>query len=432
MNQRAVAATIIARVLGQGVSLTPALAEQLAQLADPGSQSLVQEMCFGVMRWLPRLQGWETRLLIKPLKKKDLDVHALLLVGLYQLAFMRVPDHAAISETVAATRALKKPWAKNLVNAVLRNFQRERETLTDVNGMDESARYAHPDWLVQLVKTAWPQQWQAVLDASNERPPMTLRVNKMQSDARHYLEQLQQEGMAAVIATHADSAIRLETPCGVTQLPGFDAGAVSVQDEAAQLAAQLLDVQAGERVLDVCAAPGGKTAHILERQPQLEELLAIDIDARRIGRIHENLQRLQLTATVICGDAGQPQDWWDQRQFDRILVDAPCSATGVIRRHPDIKALRKPEDIDALVALQQTILDAIWPLLKTGGRMLYATCSVLPQENSLQMQQFVARHPDARAITPQAGWGIADQVGRQILPGDDSMDGFYYALLQKL
>jgi len=345
---------------------------------------------------------------------------------------MRVPDHAAVSETVTAANQLKKVWARNLINAVLRGYLRRKEELAQQFAQDDVYQTAHPTWLLELIRGAWPQDWQAIAAANNERPPMTLRVNALQSDTYDYLQQLQQQDLPAQVQAYCASAITLQQPCDVQDLPGFGEGRVSVQDQAAQLAAGLLELQPGQRVLDVCAAPGGKTAHILETEPSLAEVVAIDVDDQRLQRVEENLVRLQLRATVLCGDARQPETWWDGRPFDRILLDAPCSATGVIRRHPDIKWLRRAADIGPLVAQQREILEAVWPLLNSGGILLYATCSILPQENTEQVQDFLQRHPEARQRHLDAPWGRQTEAGRQILPGDDNMDGFYYSLLEKL
>jgi 16S rRNA (cytosine967-C5)-methyltransferase len=286
--------------------------------------------------------------------------------------------------------------------------------------------------LLDAVKQAWPCSWQSVLDANNVKPPMTLRVNERQYSRDEYLQLLTDQGIKAQALTHSPVGVGLEQPTSVTALPLFEQGAVSVQDQAAQLAAGLLQHRPGERVLDVCAAPGGKAMHILEAEPALQQLVALDIDAQRATRITDSLRRHQFSAEVVVADATRPEDWWDGQQFDRILLDAPCSALGVIRRHPDIKMLRRARDIDTLVKTQVQILDAVWPLLKRGGVMLYATCSILPQENSEQITRFLQRHDDAMSVTLNPGWGLDAKPGRQILPGDDNMDGFFYARVDKL
>jgi 16S rRNA (cytosine967-C5)-methyltransferase len=332
-------------------------------------------------------------------------------------------------------RATGKRWAVPLANAVLRAYQRRQAELEASADAQPMSRYAHPDWLIEMLRADWPQDWQAILTANNERPPFVLRVNARQGEVASYQAALQAEGMQNTTLSVAEQALRLDQPVAVERLPGFADGAVSVQDAAAQLAAQLLDVHAGMRVLDACAAPGGKTSHILERSPELAELVAVEIDPARVPRIEQNLQRLGLSAQIIIGDAGQPDNWWDGRQFERILLDAPCSATGVIRRHPDIKLLRRAADLDELTAIQASLLDAVWPLLAPGGMLLYATCSVLRRENEHQIGRFLQRHPDAQEAELQRSWGRKVSHGRQIFPGaaggDMDMDGFYYASLIK-
>jgi 16S rRNA (cytosine967-C5)-methyltransferase len=431
MNIRALAARILVDVHVHGVSLTDALLDRLPAVRELQDQGLVQEMCYGVSRWWWHLDAILALLLDKPLKAKDADIKHLMMVGLYQLHYMRVPDHAAVAETVSACLTLKKTWAKNLVNAVLRNYQRRAEQLHAQLKDNPVAEYSHPQWLLDAIKHAWPQHWQAILQANNARPPMALRVNLLKVQRRDYLNQLALASITAHATAYTDSGVLLEQPLPVTQLPGFQDGLVSVQDGSAQLAATLLQLAPGQRVLDVCAAPGGKTAHILESQADLQELVAVDIDAERLQKVSDNLQRLGLTANVIAGDAQQPQSWWDGEAFDRILLDAPCSASGVIRRHPDIKQLRKPDDMQRLVENQQHILSAVWPLLKSGGMILYATCSIVPQENEWQIRDFLQSHTDASTVQVPGTWGMALEYGRQILPGQDDMDGFYYACLIK-
>ena len=431
MNIRALAARILVDVHVSGASLTDALLNRLPALPDSQDQSLVQEMCYGVSRWWWRLDALVALLLDKPLKAKDADIQHLLMLGLYQLHYMRVPDHAAVAETVAACVELKKAWAKNLVNAVLRNYQRRVQELQAQLEGNTVAEFSHPQWLIDAIKNAWPQHWQTVLQANNAKPPMVLRVNLSRVARAEYMNQLTAAGVKAQAVAYNKSGIVLEQPLPVMKLPGFQQGLVSVQDGAAQLAATLLQLAPQQRVLDICAAPGGKTAHILELQPDLQELVAVDVDAERLEKVSENLQRLNLTATVKVGDGHTPDDWWDGKAFDRILLDAPCSATGVIRRHPDIKQLRKPADMARLVENQQHILSAVWPLLNSGGMILYATCSVMPQENEGQIRDFLQSHSDATTVQLTGAWGMALEFGRQILPGQDNMDGFYYACIAK-
>lgn len=429
MNPRAVAARILAQVCFQGRSLSQVLTQTLENLPDKTQNPLIQEICYGVLRDYPRLSSITEGLLKKPFKAKDGDIQSLLLVGLYQLIAMRVPDHAAVSETVAAINDLKKPWARGLTNAVLRNFLREKEQRLKQAEQTEETHWKHPQWLIDEIRTAWPDRWQDVLTANNQRPPMSLRINLSRNSSEDYLAELAVENFPAQASAIVSSAVALTQPMDVANVPGFTEGRVSVQDEAAQLAANLLQLNPGQKVLDVCAAPGGKTAHILETADV--DLTAVDIDANRLDKISQNLQRLNLEARLIVGDATEPKTWWDGQTFDRILLDAPCSATGVIRRHPDIKVLRRAADIPALVELQAQILDAVWLLLKPGGMLLYATCSVLPKENYEQIAAFVERCPDASPISMDADWGIASGAGRQILPGENGMDGFYYACLKK-
>ena len=432
---RAQAVLVLDAVLNEGRSLATALPEQLARSEIGDGRGLLQELCYGSLRWLPRLQALGGQLLEKPLKSRDRDVSYLILLGLYQLIFMRIPAHAAVDETVTVARQLGKPWACGLINSVLRNFQRRRDALEAGIDTDPQALYAHPDWLRDAIAMAWPEDWPDILMANQQRPPMTLRVNLSRVSRDEYLQQLLQRGLEALAHPLVCSAVVLTKPVDVQLLPGFVDGLVSVQDAAAQLAPGLLTVGSGQRILDACAAPGGKTGHLLESCSDID-VTAIDVDAGRLQRVADNLVRLGYRAKLICGDACRPDAWWDGRLFDRILLDAPCSATGVIRRHPDIKYLRQPDDIPALVAAQSKILTAMWRLLKPGGRLVYVTCSILPQENHVQLQQFLAVHGDADEIRLDVAWGRAMAVGRQILnsavlPGHESLDGFYYAVITK-
>lgn len=429
-NSRAAAARVLAEVMGRGRSLSTALPRQLAGISSAQDRGFVQELCFGTLRWLPRLELLLRPLLRNPLKQRDSDVQALLLVGLYQLLYLDTPPHAAVSETVNATAVLSKPWARGLVNGVLRNFQRRQAELTALADRSEAGRYAHPQWLIKRLRKAWPDRWEAILEANNGRAPMTLRVNRQRMSRDDYLEGLPGEGIAAHPAPHVSQGIILETPVPVQQLPGFADGAVSVQDAAAQLAAEIMAPRPGERILDACAAPGGKTGHLLEQAAGLD-VVAVEQDPARLEKITENLDRLGSHATLVQADAAATDQWWDGRVFDRILLDAPCSATGVIRRHPDIKVLRRSGDIDELVQTQRRLLESLWPLLKPGGMLVYATCSVLPQENELQIRNFTGDHADAVTVEISGAWGQHGEVGRQILPGEDEMDGFYYAQLVK-
>ena len=430
MHVRALAATVVFQTLSEGRSLADSLPSAIERLSDVSERALLQELSYGTLRWYPQLDGIAQLLLRKPFKRKDGDVFALLLVGLYQLMHLRVAPHAAVSLSVSAVDDLGKSWAKGLVNAVLRGYQRDPELLARACGKS-SAALAHPDWLLEAFKRDWPQHWQTIAQANNARPPMTLRVNHRHVERDAYAAQLEQKSLHARAVDFAPEALLLDTPVDVLHLPGFARGWVSVQDAAAQLAAQLLDAQPGERVLDACAAPGGKSAHILECQPALGELVAVDRDAQRMRRVTENLQRLGLQAQCVVADVAAPADWWDGRLFDRILLDAPCSATGVIRRHPDIKVLRRETDVASLIEQQARLLNALWPLLRDGGTLVYATCSVLRGENEMQVGNFLVAHTDAQETPVSTGWGHACVAGRQILPGEANMDGFYYATLRK-
>ncbi|MBL1377033.1 16S rRNA (cytosine(967)-C(5))-methyltransferase RsmB [Zobellella iuensis] len=430
MKTRAAAANILHQVIHQGQSLSALLPRYQQELAAK-DRALLQELCFGSLRWYSRLDAIARQLLEKPLKGKYQPVHALLLVGIYQLLYTRIPAHAALAETVNACKLLKAEPFKGMVNGVLRNVQRRQDELTTKIDALPQLRLAHPNWLVKRLQQAYPEQWPTILEANNQHPPMWIRVNRRHHSREHYLALLLQAGLDAAPDPLADSALRLARPLDVALLPGFEQGHSSVQDAAAQMAAQLLEAAPGELVLDACAAPGGKTAHILERQPELGQLVALDLDAERLQRVHQNLQRIGLTASVLQGDAARPADWWQGPLFDRILLDAPCSATGVIRRHPDIKWLRRQEDIAQLADLQASILDALWQQLKPGGTLLYATCSILPDENKEQIKAFLNRTPDARHL-PLHEHDSPQHPGWQLLPGTEQRDGFYYAKLSKI
>jgi 16S rRNA (cytosine967-C5)-methyltransferase len=417
-------------VLTRGRSLDQVLPEAQASTADARAGALLQELCYGTIRWYFRLDAILRQLLDRPLKSRDADVRCLLLIGLYQLDRLALPQRVAVHATVQATGALDKDWARGLVNAILRNFQRRRESLLPAVCTAVEAMHAHPLWLIDRLRADWPDDWAAILLANNARPPFTLRVNRQRLTRNEYLELLSQHSMSAAVVPHAAQAVCLDKPVAVAALPGFARGDVSVQDAAAQLAAGLLDLAPGQRVLDACAAPGGKTSHILETEPAVQ-LTAVDIDAVRLRRITSNLARLALQADLVEGDASSPGDWWDGRQYQRILLDVPCSGTGVIRRHPDIKLLRRAADIDALAGRQAAILDAMWPLLAPGGMLLYCTCSVLKAENSSQVGSFLARHGDAVEVIIDAAWGRGCTHGRQIFPGENQMDGFYFACVRK-
>ncbi|WP_455912201.1 16S rRNA (cytosine(967)-C(5))-methyltransferase RsmB [Pseudomonas putida] len=431
MNPRLAAAKALAAVLNGKASLNSSLPTQLDKVEDR-DRGFTQDLAFGTARWQPRLSALAAKLLQKPFKAADADVEALLLVGLYQLLYTRVPAHAAIGETVGCADKLKKPWAKALLNAVLRRAQRESEALLAELEHDPVVRTAHPRWLQKSLKAFWPEQWEAICAANNAHPPMILRVNRRHHSRDAYLQLLTDAGINATPCVYSVDGIVLEAATDVRSLPGFAEGWISVQDEAAQLAADLLDLAPGQRVLDACCAPGGKTCHILEVEKDLAAVVAVDLEAKRLVRVRENLARLGLNAELIAADGRDTATWWDGKPFQRILLDAPCSATGVIRRHPDIKLTRQPDDIAALAVLQGELLDALWPTLEVGGILLYATCSTLPTENTEVIQAFLARTSGARELDLATAAGIKQPHGRQLLAQEGGHDGFYYAKLIKI
>lgn len=396
-------------------------------------RALFKAMCYGTCRALPRLEALAAKLLEKPFKARDADVQALLLLGIFQLLYLRIPAHAAVGETAGAARLLDKAWATRVLNGCLRRLQRETASLEADVDRDQAVALLHPRWWVKAIRDAWPDDWQAILDANNQPGPMTLRVNRRHNDRERYIDVLDGAGVSARLCAHAPDGLTLDRSMDVEALPGFAEGHVSVQDEAAQLAAVMLGPviapRPGARVLDACCAPGGKTAHLLELFDI--ELQAIDSDAQRLARVEDTLSRLGLSARLAQGD-GTARDWWDGTPFDAILLDAPCSGSGVIRRHPDIKRLRRPSDITHLASLQSRLLDNLWGLLKPGGTLLYATCSVLPEENRDQIIAFLERTTNARLNMPEdIGWGRDVSPGRQLLPMADHHDGFFYARLVK-
>ena len=435
---RAVAAEVVDAVVSGGQSLDAAIANNEPRVpAD--ERSLLRMLSYGTLRHHWRLQSWIDQLVAKPLRKRDRVINALLAIGLYQIAEMRIPDHAVVSETVEAARQLRRPKLAGLVNACLRRFVRDKLAASDAE--DEQAEWNHPLWLIETIKEDWPEDWRAILTANNARAPMWLRANARRNSAEHYLQRLREAGMEAELIAGIPDAVRLMEPQAVLNLPGFDGGDTSVQDAAAQIAARWLlhESISGKntgRVLDACAAPGGKTGHLLEIGDDDLSLLAVDSDASRISSISQNLQRIGRDATIIAADASKPEQWWDGVPFDGILLDAPCSATGVIRRHPDIKLLRRASDLSSLAASQQSILEALWPTLKPGGTLLYVTCSVISTENDKVTERFLENHGDAIENDVLPNNNIRDLMrrkacGYQILPGTAGLDGFYYAALQK-
>ncbi|MHB9100708.1 MAG: 16S rRNA (cytosine(967)-C(5))-methyltransferase RsmB [Sulfuricella sp.] len=421
IESQRLASTAVSQVLA-GRNLNQALQGLLSRHSalSPQQRAAAQDMSYGTLRFYGQLRAILDLLLQKPVP--DVAVRALLLVALYQLQYSRSAEHAVVDHAVRAAEALKKPWAKGLVNAVLRNFLRQRISLLEQATASEEGRYSHPQWWIDKLRRQYPEDWATLLETNNQHPPMTLRVNRRATSTEAYLDLLHQQGIEGQQV--GENAILLEQPVAVDKLPGFGAGMASVQDAGAQFAARLLDVADGMRVLDACAAPGGKAAHLLELARIA--LTALDSDPERLKKIEQTLQRLKLDAHCLAGNAARPEEWWDGRPFQRILADVPCSASGVVRRHPDIKWLRREADIAAFAAQQAEILDALWRVLGSGGKLLYATCSVFAEENQQQIAQFLVRHKDAQCLPiflPTAKDG-------QLTPNFQH-DGFYYALLLK-
>ena len=428
---RVAAAEVVANVLrGKSLSsLLPIYSDQVAEKEN----ALLKELCFGCLRWYPQIAPLLKKLIEKPLREKDLEVQGLVAIGIYQLLYMRISAHAVVNETVEATKGVNRPWAKGLVNAVLRRFQRERITLLEELSDDKTFQSAHPKWLLNKLTESWPANIvKGIISSNNSQGPMTLRVNTLKNSRDAYLEILRKEGIAGAPTKHSSVGVILNSAVSVASLPGFDSGSCSVQDEAAQLAADLLSLKPGHIVLDACCAPGGKTCHILEAEPNLKSLLAIDSEPRRLNKVTANLTRLNLDAALCAADATNLKSWWDGCRFDRILLDAPCSATGVIRRHPDIKLLRKPADIDTLATIQLTLLQRLWQTLANGGILVYATCSILPSENDEVVKTFIKQQQDAEIMTISDSWGEASEYGRQLFPMINGHDGFYYSRLRKI
>jgi 16S rRNA (cytosine967-C5)-methyltransferase len=416
-NLQKLAAGALEEVLA-GAALHQVLPRRLQQLETPGERGALQDIVYGSLRQLGRLDAWLTALLERPLT--DPELGWLLRVAIYQLAYTRAPAHAVVHNAVTAAG---EGWRRGLANAVLRNFQRRRAELEKLADAQPRARWSHPDWWIAKLQAEHPDHWQGVLEASQQHPPFTLRVNCRHGDVAGYLQRLTEAGMTA--RQTGPDAVTLDRAVPVHSLPGFDAGDVSVQDAGAQWAARLLGAQPGERILDACAAPGGKTGHILERADVI--LTAVDADVARLARVEENLNRLQLDATLIEGDAAQPETWWDGQPYDRILADVPCSASGVVRRNPDIKWLRRPDDIPQFAAQQAVMLEALWRLLAPGGTLLYATCSLFNEENDGQVRAFLARHAGDAERCP-----LPEPLSDGSLLPDAEHDGFFYALLRKI
>lgn len=431
---RAAAAAAIDEVISKGRSLDAALATAESRVASD-DRALLRMLCFGCLRHHWRLQEWRDQLLDRPLKKRDSVMSALIAVGLFQLSDTRIPDHAVVSQTVEAARLLRRPKHAGLLNAVFRRFGREE--LVDKKPRSDEAQHNHPRWLINAIREDWPDDWRQILAANNDRAPMWLRVNQSRVAAGEYLDELRSRDIEASPMPGAMQALQLANAMPVADLPGFAEGRVSVQDAAAQIAAPWLLANGRGRVLDACAAPGGKSGHLLELGGPDLALTCVDRDPQRLESVSENLDRLGLNATLLPGDASNPHEWWDGQPFDGILLDAPCSASGVIRRHPDIKLLRRETDIAELTQLQAAMLEALWPLLRPGGRLLYVTCSVLMAENDAVVGRFLAATADARENELLPNNNIRDVMrrkvrGYQVLPGTAGLDGFYFACLEKV
>lgn len=427
---RLVAARALEAVLDQRRNLGDALSNLDRQLTESRDRALVRRLCNRVLRDYPALDWRLSQLLRKPLSRKARDIHFLLLLALDQLMENREPAHAIVHASVAAARIAGQHHLSGLVNAVLRNQQRRGSELDQRMPEDDALRLGYPPWLLDAIQHDWPEQWRTIADAGNQKPPIWLRVNRRRCTPDELCRRLAEDGIQASADPHFPDAVRLDLPARVSSLPGYSEGAFSVQDAGAQSAAALLELADGQRVLDACAAPGGKAAHILESCDVA--LTALEIDPTRAERIEQTFERLGLKGKVVVGDAATPGDWAGNEQFDRILVDAPCSATGVLRRHPDIRWQRQPGDIDENTRLQAQILDALWPLLAPGGLLVYASCSILHAENRDQAREFIARHGDAQLQDTYLEEALAADPGCQILPGSLDRDGFYYVRLRRL
>lgn len=433
MNTRAIAAKILAGVIRDKQSLTELFHQKLPTALSDRDRGLTKEYCYGVLRRYDRLKIIADALVYRPIKSKEQEIISLILMGLYQLIYLNTPPHAAVSETVAAARTLKKSWATGLINQALHQFLKRSDFFLEKADASETGKFSHPQWMIDTLKIAWPAQWELILQANNQQAPMFLRVNAQKNSRDAYRERLQKQSITAFPIDALPQALCLQQPQSVENLPGFKQGCCSIQDLASQYIIPLLDLQPGQRILDACAAPGGKTGHILEASPNLSTLVAVEKDSARLQLVKENIERLNLgTPTqLLLADAAHPATWWDGQQFDRILLDAPCSGTGVIRRHPDIKILRKAEDIAAYARQQSVLLTALWPLLKPSGRLLYTTCSIFPEENVQVMNRFCQSHADANALPVSIPAGIPQKIGLQLLPEPKAHDGFYFALLEK-
>jgi 16S rRNA (cytosine967-C5)-methyltransferase len=431
-DTRALAAQALADVALRGVSLREVIDRAAPKLADSRDRALLTALLHEGTRWWLRFDAALDLMIDKPMRRSEPALHALLVIGLVQLEILEMPGYAAVAATVEATRGLRRPRHAGVVNAVLRRWQRERETLLAKLDASPATRHAHPAWLADEIEQDWPERADAIFAADNNEPPLMLRVNRRRSTREDLARKLTKAGQEVTLHPWLADALILPHSTDITRLPGFREGLFAVQDGSAQVGADLLDIHDGQRVLDACAAPGGKACHVLERADI--HMTAVESDAQRVPRITQNLERLGLlglAARIITGDASEPAAWWDGVPFDRILVDAPCSATGVMRRRPDVRLHRRATDIETLAVQQRHILEGLWPLLAPGGRLLYVTCSLLRAENEAVVGPFVQAHADARVVPFSLPEGQPALIGWQMLPGDGDMDGMYYAALEK-
>ena len=431
MNIQSESAILINQVIQKNRSLK-ALLSTKKKLNN--NYALIQELCYGTLRWYFKLKLIAEKLLNTSLRNKDHDVFCLILIGIYQLHYLNIPPHSVVNATVDATEALKKPWGKGLINKLLRRFIREKDKVLAFTENNIEGRYAHPSWLIRFIEKAWPNHWESILTSNNARPPMIVRVNLTKISRELYLELLYKQNIFAKPLDFLPAAIQLEKPCSVYQLPGFNEGYCYIQDAAGQFAAYLLKLENNQTILDACAAPGSKTSHILEVNSCLKALIAIDNNKQRLSLINENITRLGLRKKIlrcILADVTQLDQWKKKEIFDRILLDVPCSATGIIRRHPDIKLLRYPSDILKYQKKQLKLCNSVWPTLKTGGFLLYSTCSILPEENEKVIEQFLLTHDKVELFPIDIYGAIQLKYGVQLLSDQNCMDGFYYAMLFK-
>jgi 16S rRNA (cytosine967-C5)-methyltransferase len=431
---RAQAALAIGQVIDNGSSLRSVLQQRKNQFESPQELAQFKEICFGTIRWYYRLEAILNTCLNTPLEKKNNDIKYLICNGLYQLTEMRTAHHAVVNETVQAARLLNKPWACKLVNKMLRQFIRNQENILKKIEQEPAQWYAYPQWLLDKLQQDWPENWQQIVENSNHKPPLSLRINQQKTSPIGYVSLLKKEKISAQLCEDYPHAVIITTPKPTSELPGFDHGLFSVQDLSGQNVASILDLKPNQNVLDACAAPGSKTSHIIETEPNLNKIVAIDIDAERLLRVKQNFIRLSLPQEklkMVLEDATHTKQWWDGTLFDRILLDAPCSATGVIRRHPDIKILRRETDIEKQVQVQLMLLKSMSSLLAPGGLLLYTTCSVLKQENEKTIHRFLKENKQMHSKKINVANAINLKYGCQLLPSKKGSDGFYFALLHK-